>query len=435
MAGQAHSAALFSEAFRKHIDGDLAAAETLYRHIILANPSDPDAKHYLGFILQQTDRLHEAIEQLTSAIALDDRHSEWHFNLGIALAKQGSSTAAIDAFSKAIAIDSNKYFYWTNLGASFELNREWVRAEHCYKAATNIDPNCPDAFYLLSALCLNLERFQEARHFNYCGIIVSPADSKSKIVLGQAYYELGRADDAITLFENWLKMEPDNPVAMHLLAAYRGQQTPDQCSSEYIAQTFDAFADKFENILGRLQYCGPQLVRDYLAMLNLTAVSLNVLDLGCGTGMVGEVLKSYARILAGVDLSQAMLDQAAAKQLYHQLHQSDITDFLRVSDDRYDLITCMDTFIYLGRLDKVLALIYQKLKLGGMLIFSTEKLAGVHEVPFRLNVSGRYSHHHTYLTSLLSDTGFNIQKISDVTIRTESGCPIEGQFVCVSRTG
>ena len=433
MAEQDHTQELFSAAFRKHLDGDLVTAETLYREIILAAPGDPQAKHYLGFLLQQTDRLPEAFEQLTAAIALDDCHAEWHFNLGIVLSRQSLVSAAIDAFSRAIALNPDQYFFWTNLGASFELNQKWARAEECYKAATTLDPNCPDAFYLLSALCLKQERFPEARHFNYCGIIAAPADSKSKIVLGQAYYELGRIDDAITLFESWLKEEPGNPVATHLLTAYRGQQAPEQCTSQYIERTFDGFANSFENILGRLKYCGPQLVQDYLATLNLPAASLGVLDLGCGTGLVGEVLKLCARVLEGVDLSQSMLDQAAAKHLYHQLHKSDITDFLLASHEQYDLITCMDTFIYLGRLDEVFALIYQRLKTGGRLLFSTEKLAGDHDLSYQLNISGRYSHHPDYLTAILDNTGFKIAQINDVAIRKESGCPIEGQFICVNR--
>ena len=87
-------------------------------------------------------------------------------------------------------------------------------------------------------------------------------------------------------------------------------------------------------------------------------------------------MQPYARELVGVDLSQAMLDQASAKQIYRQLHKSDITEFLQASRERYDLIACMDTFVYLGRLDEVIALVYEKLNIGGLLLFSTEKLAG-----------------------------------------------------------
>ncbi|MDO8988272.1 MAG: tetratricopeptide repeat protein [Sideroxyarcus sp.] len=423
----------FSTALRKHLDGDLVAAEVLYREIIRADQEEARAKHYLGFLLQQTDRLEEALGYLREAIALDGRHAEWHFNLGIVLARLGRTVPAIEAFSQAIVIDPDKYFYWTNLGAAFESNGEPARAEQCYTTAAKIDPNCADAFYLLSALCLKQERYEEARYFNYSGIAVAPAGYKSLTALGQAYYELGRVDEAIALFEKWLIVEPDNPVALHLLAAYRGQQTPAQCSRLFIEQTFDTFANNFENVLGRLKYCGPQLVSEYLAALNMPTSSLSALDLGCGTGMVGEALKPYVREMTGVDLSQAMLERAAAKQVYQHLHKSDIAEFLCESRERYDLITCMDTFIYIGRLDEVLALIHRNLKPGGMLLFSTEKLAGARELDYQLNVSGRYSHHQGYLTEKLAESGFRIQQISDVVIRMESGCPIEGQFVCACR--
>ena len=434
MSEQKNSSALLAAALRKHLDGDLASAEPLYREIILATPGDAQARHYLGYLLQQTDRLQEAFEQLTAAIAEDDGHAEWHFNLGIVLLRQGQAMPAVEAFSRAVAIDPGKYFYWTNRGAAFEAAQDWVRAEQCYKTAIDIDPYCPDAFYLLSALFLRLERFQEARHFNYSGIAVAPAGSKPKIVLGQALYELGRVDDAIALFETWLEEEPGNPVATHLLAAYRGQQVPAQCSSPYIEQTFDAFAGSFENVLGRLKYCGPQLVRDYLAALNPLPESLSVLDLGCGTGMVGQAMKPYARQLVGVDLSQAMLNQSAAKRIYRQLHRSDITEFMRASCDSFDLVACMDTFVYLGTLDEILSLVYRRLNVGGLLLFSTEKLSASGDATYHLNISGRYSHHPDYLSALLRRTGFRIQHMSDVPIRTESGCQIEGQFVCAIRT-
>ncbi len=426
---------MFQAALRKHLDGDLQAAERMYREIVLADPGAAQARHYLGYLLQQSGRLQEAYDQLTAAIAIDDRHAEWHFNLGIVLARQERVTEAIDAFNRAIALDPDKYFYRTNLGAAFEANQEWDRAEHCWKAAANLDPDRPDAHYLLSALYLTQERFSEARHCNYRGIVAEPAGSKPKIVLGQALYELGRVDDAIALFENWLAEEPDHPVAKHLLAAYRGRQVPARCSKQYVEQTFDAFATSFENVLGRLKYCGPQLVGDYLATLGLPEASLRILDLGCGTGMVGEVMRPYACELVGVDLSQAMLDRSAAKQVYRQLHKSDITEFLLTTRDQYDLIVCMDTFVYLGRLDEVLALIFQHLKAGGTLLFSTETLIETAGAGYRLNVSGRYSHHPDYLATLLSQAGFSVGRMTDVAIRNESGCRIEGQFVCASRAG
>jgi predicted TPR repeat methyltransferase len=49
-----------------------------------------------------------------------------------------------------------------------------------------------------------------------------------------------------------------------------------------------------------------------------------------------------------------------------------------------------------------------KLKPGGRLLFSTEKLAGTSEYSYKLNISGRYSHHQAYLTAVLNKTGLDI---------------------------
>jgi predicted TPR repeat methyltransferase len=61
----------------------------------------------------------------------------------------------------------------------------------------------------------------------------------------------------------------------------------------------------------------------------------------------------------------------------------------------------VEAFIYLGRLGKVFALIYQRLKVGDKLLFSIEKTTGVDTRAYQLNISGRYSHHHEYLATIL----------------------------------
>ena len=47
----------------------------------------------------------------------------------------------------------------------------------------------------------------------------------------------------------------------------------------------------------------------------------SVLDLGCGTGLIGSWFKDYARKLVGVDISPTMLDMATKKGCYHELRR------------------------------------------------------------------------------------------------------------------
>ncbi len=57
--------------------------------------------------------------------------------------------------------------------------------------------------------------------------------------------------------------------------------------------------------------------------------SLAVLDAGCGTGLCAPWLVPYAHRLVGVDLSQAMLDKAAARACYDELAKADLVAFLQ----------------------------------------------------------------------------------------------------------
>jgi len=76
-----------------------------------------------------------------------------------------------------------------------------------------------------------------------------------------------------------------------------------------------------------------------------------ILDAGCGTGLVGEVLKKmgYASMDA-LDYSKEMLDEAEKKQIYDKLIQADLSKSLDIADKVYDAVVCAGTFTY-GHVD------------------------------------------------------------------------------------
>ena len=426
----------FLAAQRKHLNGEWAEAEALYREIVQSGRNVAQARHYLGYLLLQTGRLEDAREQLRQAIALDCGHAEWHFNLGIVHSRLGELAEAVEAHACAVALDPNQYFFWTNLGAAHDASGDAVNAEASFNRAILVGPSCPDAYFLMSALLLKEKRFAEGQRFNCLGIVAAPAQCASRIVLSQAYHELGRTAEAIDVLLQWEREEPDNPIPTHLLTGHQAEagKASEQCAAGYVERTFNDFAERFDDVLARLEYAGPQLVGNWLAAQDLPPASQCILDLGCGTGLIGELLKSRAVRLVGVDLSEAMLQKAREKRCYDELHRADMVAFLDGQDERFDLVACMDVLVYHGRLDDLMVLIGQSLKQGGLLIFSTEKLASARDGRFRLNVSGRYCHCEEYIRAVLDCAGFAIEMIQEVVIRYESGCPVAGQFVCARRT-
>lgn len=72
-----------------------------------------------------------------------------------------------------------------------------------------------------------------------------------------------------------------------------------------------------------------------------------VLDAGCGTGLVGEVLckMGYCNLDA-TDYSPDMLEQAEQKSVYDKVFQADMNERLDVPDNSYDASICVGTFTY-----------------------------------------------------------------------------------------
>ena len=437
LAGEPRSesadSSLLARAQSLHVAGNVEEAERCYRARLSQFPDESATRHLLGFLLYQADRPQDALTELQAAIATDDQRADWQFTLGLVLNRLGQTAAAIRAFESATRLDPRNYFGWTNLGAAQEQAGLLQPAEAAYLRAAQLDPNQPDAFFLLCALYQRLERYDEARRCNCLGLLADPPDRHPMPVRLHALAGLGRLGEARELIDRWLAEAPDHPVALHLRASFL-QLPPERCSPAYIVETFDGFAPSFDDTITRLKYSGPRLVREHLAALGLERASLDALDLGCGTGLIGVEMAPYARQLVGVDLSGAMLALAASRGIYAELHQADLVDHLSGSGHEFDLICCMDTLIYLGRLEQPLARMYQRLRPGGRLLFTTELPSGPATVPgYRLGVSGRYAHHPDYLAGVLADAGFVLEHGADITVRNESGCPIAGQFFCARR--
>lgn len=72
-----------------------------------------------------------------------------------------------------------------------------------------------------------------------------------------------------------------------------------------------------------------------------------VLDVGCGTGIVGVALRELGiETIDGIDISPEMLAEAAQKQTYRSLTEADLTRALAIADDTYAGITSVGTFTH-----------------------------------------------------------------------------------------
>jgi len=228
----------------------------------------------------------------------------------------------------------------------------------------------------------------------------------------------------------------------HQLAALSGN-APERASDEYVTQLFDACADSFDrDLLGRLSYAAPRLVRDAILAVCPSTGRLDVLDLGCGTGLVGIELSRYARALVGVDLSEKMLERARKRNIYTRLIRDNLGSALSAEpESSYHVVAAADVFVYVGRLDEIVLAVRRVLRPHGLFVFTVEADRLEHRgdlapsLGYRLTSTGRFAHTVGYLTDLAARSAFEIKIVREVQLRCEARRPVVGSLLVWARAG
>jgi predicted TPR repeat methyltransferase len=408
----------------------LDEAQALYQRILEEAPHHPDALHFAGVLAHQQGRSGEAIALIEKSLAIAPDRADCHSNLGIIYKSMGRLEAAVAACQRAIALDPSHANAHSNLGVLLRATGKPAEAEAAYRAAIRLDPQHIDAYTNLGILLNGLRRTEEAASCFSRVITLRPKHKEARKLLALAHCALGEIGEAVDIFEEWLREEPDDPIARHMHAACTGRSVPARASNEFVERTFDSFAASFESRLERLSYRAPALVAAMIEDAGVErAKQLDVLDAGCGTGLCGPLLAPYARRLVGVDLSEGMLARAKEKLTYDTLERCELTQYLGDNRGRFDLIVSADTLVYFGNLDPVVSAAAGALRPTGLLIFTLEHAAAAEEgVDYRLEFHGRYAHARAYVERVLAAAGLR-PHIVEADLRMESGVPVAGLVV------
>jgi predicted TPR repeat methyltransferase len=406
-----------------------AAAAEIYRSILEVAPDHAGALHFSGVLAHQQGR-DDAVALIERSLELDPDRPDWYSNFGIVLQECLRLEEATAAYEQAIALDPNHANANNNLGVVLRATGRVVEAEAAYRAAIQIDPDHADAYNNLGVLLNGLRRQREAALCFSKVITLRPKHPEARRLLALAHYTLGDVDKAIEVFDEWLREEPDDPIAQHMLAACSGRDVPARASDAFIEKTFDSFAASFDAKLASLAYRAPALIAEMLAHAGVDASrSLDVVDAGCGTGLCGPLLAPYARRLVGVDLSEAMLDRARTRNVYDELTKGELTAYLRDSRGSFDVIVSADTLVYFGPLEPVAAAAANALRPGGVLVFTVEELSDTaDDTGYSISPNGRYRHSPGYLERILADAGLQ-PEIAPAELRLEAGEPVAGLVV------
>lgn len=219
------------------------------------------------------------------------------------------------------------------------------------------------------------------------------------------------------------------------LAAHGAGIAADGTAVNYVEALFDQYAPQFEQALvDKLGYRVPEMLDDLvqaeMARLGIDGFA-RALDLGCGTGLMGQRLRGKAGHLEGIDVSAAMIAETARKGIYDSLQKAELVAALNARRADADLVTAADVFIYCGALQPVLSALVPALQPGGLAAFSLEAHDGPE--PIFLRPSLRYAHGVEATRDALVVAGLDILRFETAVLRFDRGAPITGMLIVVRK--
>ena len=410
--------------------GNLDLAIEKYQQALSINADDYDVYNNLGLALKKKGIFDSAIENYKEALKINPQFSTAYVNLGTVLAEQKRFSAAIENYKQALKITPNDGDIHNSIGLAFKLSGNIDAAIASFEHALKLKPSTAKICFNLGICYMLKGSLNDAIKYYREAIAIDPGFVDAHHNMGVTFQHQGELDKALGSFKKALDLSPYTTrsrvyfeQARHLQAASNGNKTS-SAPQAYVENLFDKYAGAFEEILVKeLKYCAPKMIVDVIKS-DLPNGSLgSVLDLGCGTGLVGMQFDNLCSSILGIDVSKAMLDQARRKNVYHKLIQVDLRKYLSTEKLDFDYFVASDVFIYVGELSELFQLIKFRNQRSGKLVFSTEH---TEKDGFFLEKSGRYTHSRSYIESLSKDFGYKLVHFSTFDLRKENGKYLAG---------
>lgn len=395
-----------------------------------ARPDFIDAYYNLGLALNKDGQMQQAVSAFQALLELAPKHVGGLFHLGCLRMQRQDYQGAVQLFLQLLVQQPEHVESLVNAGSCYLCLGLLNEASAYYLKALVFEPADTQILFNLGVISIQQGRVSEAIQYYLAALKVNPAFYDAHNNIAVAYLMIKDHAAARRHFCEVLKLQPHDEAVRHTIDILSGDKSPSQSPPAYIRALFDSYADHFDTHLKQaLHY---QVPRHLLALVQSQTQQsrLTILDLGCGTGLTGELFKPCSNRLVGVDLSRKMLKQAREKQIYDELVLSEVSAYLADCTQRFDLIVSGDVLVYFGNLDSIFINARQVLLPQGLFAFNLEMGEAV---DYQLTESGRFVHNDAYVRQVAQQHQWQLLKYEALPMRVQEDKTVRGHFYLFQR--
>ncbi|MCC7168016.1 MAG: tetratricopeptide repeat protein [Rhodospirillales bacterium] len=388
----------FNRAIACHREGRHDWTEKLCRDLHAHLPTHPGINHLLALALHFQGRLVEAADYYRQALAQAPGHPQILADWGACLHLLGRLDEAEAAYRQAIASKDDVAAFHYNLGTVLLDRGKAKAATKPLRRALDLEPSHVGAL------------------FN----------------LGRAHEDLGQTKDALNRFRQCLDLDPaDANGAARRIAHLKGGPVPERFSPEGVRAYYDLKAGLWD--AGKTEergYKGLAMIERAIEAALGATKGLDILDAGCGTGLLGPILRRRAKWLVGLDLSPNMIAQARAKGMYDTLLAGDLINHFG-SGPSYHLIAAGAVFIHFADLVPVLTAAKAALRPKGVIAFTvfTQDAPGV--MP---GETAFYRHNPAHVTEAAARAGLDLAYLAEDVHEVNEGVGLSALAVALRKS-
>ncbi len=414
-------------------EGNPAASIERCKEAIELNTEYPNAYNILGNAYMGMSDMEKAAQSFEKALALEPDFLDARFNLGAALLDMNRYDEAQQCFDAVLENNPDNVHALTRKADVLLVKDELSEAGPLYEKALKNNQNFTPAYIGMGKLFQRIKKDNEALSHFKRAIELNPNNIEAITHAGDSFRNLGQYDAATAAFQDVLSIDPDNAQAKFHLAALQDTPPPAKPGADYVRRLFDEFVPTYDESLARIEYNGPEqlvaLARQFLPDGSENA--LDILDIGCGTGLSGIQFRPLARKLKGIDIAPRMIEAAKKRGIYDELEVNEILTALVRHQDDTDMVVSADAFPYFGDLDSAFLAVVSALHNQGLFLFTVE--THDKEADYLLGTTARYSHSRNYISNLAKRRGLEVLACNATVYRKQSGKDVQGMVVALKK--
>lgn len=314
--------------------------------------------------------------------------------------------------------------------ASFYLEHERIeKAMEQYHIMLHQNSHLVEIEFNLAA-CLQQKGIYDDAIYHYLHILhLSPKHFETLYNLGCIYYALNNSKAAQFYWQQCLELQPNHPTLLFMTQRLQGLPVNQVHHQAYVKELFNHYAANYEQHLSnQLHYKLPELLKAFFQQHLAPQTFQNTLEIGCGTGLCGGIIKEFSAHLIGIDIAEKMIAKAQKNPHYDETITIDAQNYLTQHPQTFDLILAIDVLPYLFDLNAWLKACKVALKNSGYLLFTTEIAK---TKPFNLESTGRLSFHPETIEDICNALHLTIVATERVIARTQYQIPVPELFYLI----